>query len=186
MARTAVALALAGVVAVAASAMALAAGPPTAPLRDCNSRIETNRPYTGRVTADDVRLGPVILTRYPDWRRPLRTSASNPDPDDWPYILKAPVRLRAGTTATLAIAPEATDLAAILPGDTREWLSAVRFHACAPSKRAFAYTGKVGPFTGFGQVIGLKKPSVCVPIEVWLENRAAPVRRIVPVGRLHC
>jgi hypothetical protein len=162
------------------------AAPPDAPLQDCRARHESSQPYTSLTNANDVVFGPLILTRYLGWRKPLRASAGNPNPEEWPYVLKTPVRLRAGITATFAIAPAAADIAAILPSSTLEWLPAVRFRACAASKRAHAYTGTIGPITGFGQVIAIKRPSACVPIEVWLSNRVTPIRRVVPIGRPRC
>lgn len=169
-----------------ASAVGSAAAPPEAPLRDCGARHESSKPITDRVTANDVRVGPFVMIRYPEWRKPLRAYGANPQPEEWPYVLKAPVRLRAGATVTLAIAPAAADLVALLPSNSQEWLPAVRFRACASNRRAHAYKGTVGPITGFGLALGLKNPSACIPMEIWFENRATPLRRIVPIGRLRC
>jgi hypothetical protein len=185
-AKTLLTVALCGAAALVASAATHAVAPPEALMRDCSARYESNQPIVDRPTANDVRFGALVLTRYPEWRKPLKAYGANPEPEVWPYVLKAPVRLRAGTTATFAIAPAARNVAAILPSASREWVPAVRFRSCAANKRAHAYTGTVGPLTVFGQVIGLKKPSACVPIEVWLDGRATPIRRVVAIGRTRC
>jgi hypothetical protein len=161
---------------------ALATGdPPDAPLRDCASRGESNRPLSGRVGPNDIRFGPLILQRYPEWKKPLRASDA---PADWPYIVKAPVKLRAETAVTLTVAPEATGVAAFAHG--RDWVAAVRFEACFANQPAFAYRGTVGAITGFPLAVALKKRSACVPIEAWVDGRANPLRRLVPLGRRRC
>ena len=185
-ARRTVTLAIAGAAAFAGWTEGSLAAPPEAPLRGCGTRHESNQPLTDRVTNNDVRFGALFVTRYPEWRKPLRAFGANPDPDIWPYVLKMPVRLSAGRVATIAIAASATDRFALLPSNSREWLPAVRFKACASGTRAHAYNGTVGPFTGFGMSIGLKKPTGCVPIEVWLANQTSPIRRVVPIGRTRC
>jgi hypothetical protein len=52
--------------------------------------------------------------------------------------------------------------------------------------KAFAYRGTVGKFTGFPFAIGLKQRSACIPMQVWVEGREVPLRRVVPVGRGSC
>jgi hypothetical protein len=177
---------LGGIGALAASTAALAGGPPKGPLVGCRARQESNQPYSDRVSASEIRLGPLILTPYPFSRKPLTRSRSNPQPDEWPYVVKVGARVRAGQTVTLAIASRAVGLAAILPADTRKWVFAVRFHACAADTPAHAYSGSVGPVTGFGQVVAIKKPSACIPIEVWVAFRASPIRRVIAIGRPRC
>ena len=51
---------------------------------------------------------------------------------------------------------------------------------------AWAYAGTVGRYTGFPFAIGRVPRTACVPMEVWVEGQAAPIRRLVPFGRRSC
>jgi hypothetical protein len=157
------------------------AGPPEAAVRDCGSRGEGPAPISAALRPGDLRYGPVIVHPYPGWAKPLTTG--NPLAD-WPYVLKMPLKLHAGTTVTLAIAPAATAFAAL--SFEAQWVPAVRFEACRASQPAFAYKGKVGPVTSFPMAIALKRRSACVPLELWLEGRPLPLRRMLPIGRPRC
>ena len=147
-------------------------------LRDCRSRGETNAPIRLPHPAG-VRIGPLML--WPSIRNRQGGPSST---SEWPFFLKAPVVLPARSRVVLAIAPEAVGRAAFLHG--RRFVSAVRFHACAEHVRAWAYRGTVGKLTGFPFGVGLKGRSDCVPMEVWVDGRAEPFRRLVPVGRRSC
>ncbi len=107
-----------------------------------------------------------------------------PNGTEWPYILKAPVILAARTKLVLDVASEAHELAGFQHGG--RFVTAVRFEACRERQPAFAYAGTVGKYTGFPFAIGLKQRSACVPMEVWVDGRQAPFRRLVPVGRASC
>jgi hypothetical protein len=67
-------------------------------------------------------------------------------------------------------------------------VSSVRFEACRENVRAYpgAYKGTVGKYTGFPNGFGLARRSMCVPMEVWVEGRDTPIRRLVPFGRRRC
>ncbi len=150
--------------------------PPAAKLRDCGSRGEGNSPQ--KLPIGGVRLGPLII--WPSVR--LRQSGPGID-GPWPFIQKAPVVLPARAKVVLAVAPEAISQAAF---QHRGFVSAVRFEACREREPAFAYLGTVGKYTGFPFAIAIRRRSACIPMEVWIDGRATPLRRIIPVGRASC
>ena len=92
--------------------------------------------------------------------------------------------LRARTTLVLAIAPEAQHLAAFQ--HRGRFVPAIRFEACRERTPAWAYAGTVGRYTGFPFAIGRVSRSACVPMEVWVDGRATPFRRVVPIARATC
>ncbi len=153
---------------------------PTGELRDCRSRGEGGSPQRLPPVPGLVRLGPLVI--WPSVRTALGgpPSAAN----EWPYVVKAPVVLPARARVVLAIAPEATSLAAFQ--HRGRYVSAVRFEACREREPAWAYSGTVGRYTGFPFSIGVARRSACVPMELWVEGRAAPLRSVVPVGRRSC
>jgi hypothetical protein len=66
-------------------------------------------------------------------------------------------------------------------------LRVVRPFRCLPGAGAVrGYKGTVGRYTQFPFGFALKKPSACVPMEVWLDGEAVPRRLVVPVGRSSC
>lgn len=175
-------VALAVVVPAAASARAPSVDlqeAPAAELRDCRSRGE-GRSAQKLPTPPGVRLGPLVI--WPSVRIPLGGPPN--EANEWPYVVKAPIVLPARTRVVLAIAPEATSLAAFQHGG--RFVSAVRFEACRERVPAFAYRGTVGRYTGFPFAIGMKVQAACVPMEVWIDGRDTPIRRVVPVGRRSC
>ncbi len=164
------------------SAQAQSVGSQDAPvgeLRDCRSRGEGPSPQK-LPPAPGVRLGPLVI--WPSVRIPLGGPPN--EASEWPYVVKAPVVLAARSRVVLAIAPEATELAAFQHG--RRYVPAVRFQACRERVAAFAYRGTVGRYTGFPFAIGIATRSACVPMDLWIDGRAAPIRRVVPVGRRSC
>jgi hypothetical protein len=126
-----------------------------------------------------IRIGPLVF--WPSIRSP--GSGARPS-SEWPFVVKAPVVLPARTRLVLAVAPEAAGTAAFQHRGA--FVDAIRFAACSERVRAWAYDGTVGRFTGFPFSIGLKQRSACVPMEVWLDGRDLPIRRIVPVGHAGC
>ncbi len=148
---------------------------PVGELRDCASRGEGRSPQKPPVGG--VRLGPLVL--WPS----VRGRASRTEDEDWGYMVKAPVVLPARAEVVLAIAPGAASLASF---QHRGFVSAVRFEACREREPAFAYRGTVGKFTGFPFAIAITRRSACVPMDLWVDGRAAPLRRVVPVGRRSC
>jgi hypothetical protein len=156
-----------------------AEAPPDAQLRNCRSRAEGTAPTKMRVGRADLRIGPLVLGNV---RGPGGVgSTARPD---WPFVKKAPVLLPARARVVLAIAPEAATLAAFQ--DRSGWVSAVRFTACFERVRAYAYRGTVGSTTFFPFAIGLRQRAACVPMDLWVEGRSTPVRRVVPIGRRTC
>lgn len=151
---------------------------PVGELRDCRSRGEGRSPQKLPPTPG-VRIGPLVL--WPSIRIRQRGSGNG---TEWPFVLKAPVILPARTKVVLAIAPEAQGVAAFQHAGG--FVSAIRFQACRERVPAFAYAGTVGKLTGFPFAIGLKPRSACVPMEVWVDGRDKPYRRLVPVGRPAC
>jgi hypothetical protein len=162
----------------------IAASPPTAQrpvgeLRDCSSRGEGRSPQR-LPTHPGVRIGPLLL-----WPSVMLPPAADPaNGSEWPFVQKAPVILPARAKVVLAIAPEAQHLAAFQ--HRGRYVSAIRFEACRERTPAFAYRGTVGKYTGFPFAIGRVARSACVPMEVWVDGRATPVRRVVPIGRASC
>jgi hypothetical protein len=99
-------------------------------------------------------------------------------------VIKAPVVLPARTKVVLSIPAEAVGRAAFQ--HTGGYVTAVRFEACRENMRAFAYDGTVGKLTGFPFAIGLARRASCIPMEVRVDGRAQPFRRLVPIGRRAC
>ena len=165
--------------AVAACGAAVATGPPAiSELRGCKTRGEGRSPQKPP-PIPGVRLGPLVI-----WPSVRGRSGQTNNPD-WRYAVKAPVILPARAKVVLAIAPEAVSRAAF-QSHRHGYVPAVRFEACREREPAFAYRGTVGKLTGFPFAIGLTHKSDCVPMEVWLDGRATPIRRVVPVGRRSC
>jgi hypothetical protein len=156
-----------------------AEAPPEAGLRSCRSRAEGRRPIELAVRSVDVRIGPLVLGNVRSTR-----GVGRADGPDWPWVAKAPALLPARSRVVLAIAPEATELAAFQ--HESGWVSAVRFTACFERVRAFAYRGTVGRTTFFPFAVGLRRRAACVPMELWIDGRASPLRRVVPIGRRSC
>jgi hypothetical protein len=151
--------------------------PTTWELRDCRTRGESNSPQKAPVSPG-VRIGPLII--WPTVRMTGRTNNAT-----WMFAAKAPIVLPARTKVVLAIAPEAISRAAF-QSHRSGYVSAVRFEACREREPAFAYRGTVGKLTGFPFAIGLTQKSACIPMDVWIDGQATPIRRIVPVGRRSC
>ena len=127
-----------------------------------------------------VRFGPLLF--WPSIR--LRQTGPPNLASKWPYVLKVPVVLPARTKVVLAIAPAAVGRAGFQHAGG--YVSAIRFEACPENVRAFAYDGTVGKLTGFPFAIGLKRRSACIPMELRVDGRAAPIRRVIPIGRRAC
>jgi len=171
------------VAAVSVLASGVAAAQPTADrpvgeLRDCRSRGEGRSPQK-LPPIPGVRIGPLLF-----WPSIKTRQGNEPNGSEWPYILKAPVILPARTKLVLAIAPEAQGLAGFQ--HRGRYVSSIRFQACRERVPAWVYAGTVGTYTGFPFAIGLTQRSACVPMEVWVDGRADPIRRVVPMGRRSC
>jgi hypothetical protein len=151
---------------------------PVGELRDCRSRGEGRGPQKPP-PAGGVRIGPLLL--WPSIRgRPSRSPLAS----EWPLAIKAPVVLPARSKVVLAVAQDALGRAAFQHGG--RYVTAVRFEACRERVRAWSYDGTVGKLTGFPFAIGLTQRSACVPMEVWVDGRVSPIRRVVPLGRRSC
>ena len=171
---------LIGARAVLAAEGASTAEPPHSVLRNCASRGEIGRPAKARMTSNDVRIGPLVLEFV---RKP---TAPMPRGAEWPFTAKTPVLLRARSRVVLAIAPEAVTRAAFWHRGGRRFVPAVRFVACSERTRAWSYRGTVGPTTFFPFGIVTKERAACIPLELWVEGRSFPIRRLVPIGRRDC
>jgi hypothetical protein len=146
-------------------------------LRGCNTRGEGRSPQKPP-PGGGIRIGPLML--WPS----LGTSQPTIDPR-WRFVAKAPVVLPARKKVILTVAPAAARRAAF-QSNRHGYVHAVRFEACRESQPAFAYDGTVGKLTGFPFAIGLARKSACVPLEVWVDRRARPFRRVVAIGRRSC
>jgi len=125
-----------------------------------------------------VHIGPLVI-----WPTVRMAGPTHREP--WPYAAKAPIVLPARMKVVLAIAPEAAQLAA-LSSHRGGFVQAVRFEACREREPARVYRGTVGKRTGFPFAFYLKKPSACVPMDVWVDGMETPIREVVPVGRNDC
>jgi hypothetical protein len=163
----------------AVTTAALAARPTSWELRDCRTRGEGASPRQPPA-AEGVRIGPLVI--WPSVRRP---ASSTGDPV-WPFQVKAPVVLAAGSRVVLTIASEAASTAAFQRTSRQGYATSVRFEACSAGARAHAYDGTVGKLTGFPFAIGLTRRSACIPLELWIDGQVAPLRRTIPVGRSSC
>lgn len=177
-------IALAAALILAAASMARASETPPAPeaFRPCGSRGDSSKPQALPTPAGE-RIGPLVI--WPSIRSHVEPYGTNKSP--WAFYAKAPIVLPARTKITLAVPPEATHLIGFqAAGGT--WVSSVRFEACRENIRAYprAYNGTVGKYTGFPFGFGLARRSMCVPLDVWVEGRATPIRRLIPVGRRTC
>jgi hypothetical protein len=175
--------ALAALLALTASSTAGVRDTPPIPgaSRPCGSRGDGGKPQE-LPSPVGARLGSLVI--WPSIRN--RVEKRGPG-DEWAFSVKAPIVLPARSRVTLAVAPEATRLVGFEAGDGT-WVSSIRFEACRASVRAFpgAYDGRVGGYTGFPFSFGLARRAMCVPLEVWLEGRTTPIRRLVPLGRRTC
>jgi hypothetical protein len=145
------------------------------------SRGDSSKPQALPTTVG-ARLGPLVI--WPS----IRTRVQDYGPNtEWAYYAKAPIVLPARMKVTLAVPADATHLIGFQSAGG-SWVSSVRFEACRESVRAFpgAYNGTVGKYTGFPFGFGLARRSMCVPLEVWLDGRTTPIRRLIPVGRRTC
>lgn len=154
-----------------------AEAPPDTQLRDCRSRAEGTAPIEMQVESTAIRIGPLVLGN-------VRNRSTPTGQPEWPFAMKTPVLLPARARVVLAIAPEALALAAFQ--HRNEWVSAIRFTACFERVKAYAYRGTVGATTFFPLGMGLRQRSACIPLNLWIEGRSSPVRRIVPLGRRSC
>jgi hypothetical protein len=157
-------------------------GPPSPEAsRPCGSRGDGSKPQE-LPSPVGARIGSLVI--WPSIRNQVEKYGTG---DEWAFSVKAPIVLPARSKVTLAVAPEATSLVGLQAGGGK-WASAIRFEACRENVRAFpgAYKGTVGRYTGFPFGFGLARRSMCVPLEVWLEGRTTPIRRLVPFGRRAC
>jgi hypothetical protein len=183
--RTAPALVLAA--AAAATVAASAAGAisqgerPVDEVRGCGTRGDGNAPQ--KLPVGGVRIGPLVI--WPS----VRTRVERATNGSWAYYVKAPVVLPARTKVVLSVAPQARHLVGFQSRTrTTEGVTAIRFEACKESEPSFprAYRGTVGKYTGFPFGFWLARRSACIPLEVWIDGRAEPIRRLVPFGRRSC
>lgn len=156
-----------------------ATAPETSELRGCRSRGEGTKPQQLPATPG-VRLGPLVI--WPTVRTSVDPTTSS---DPWRFYVKAPIVLGARVRAVLAVAPEATGLVG-MQGRGGGWVSAIRFQACRERTPAWTYDGTVGKHTGFPFGFGLARRSACIPMELWIDGQATPIRRLVPFGRRSC
>jgi hypothetical protein len=165
--------------AAAAATAAAAEAPPPDSVRGCSSRGDSNRPQR-LPSPPGVRIGPLVI--WPS----VRTRVEPYGPAPWRFFVKAPIVLPARQKVVLAVAEEGAGLVELAAGGT--WVRSVRFEACAESVRAFprAHRGTVGRYTGFPFGFRLARRAACVSLEVWVDGRDTPFRRLVPFGRRSC
>lgn len=180
---------LVAVCALAASGAVVAAvaqEPPTAEaVLDCHNRHETGKPRRTLVEPGDLQIGPVAFRAL---GRKIRSLAD--DRFGRIYIVKSPILVRAGAPVVVAIASHAQSRASLLlPGPYPRQVSgggnAIRFEPCPRNQQAISHAGTIGVATELAAGFVIARPS-CVPVEVWVDGRSAPVRRTLPFGRVRC
>jgi hypothetical protein len=178
----AVCFAFAGVLALTTPSVAGVRDVPPNPesVRPCSSRGDSSKPQE-LPSPVGARIGPLVI--WPSIRTRVQAAGTG---SEWAFYVKAPIVLPARSNVTLAVSPEATHLIGFQTA--RAWVSSVRFEACRENVRAYpgAYNGTVGRYTGFPFGFGLARRSMCVTLEVWVEGRTTPFRRVVPFGRHDC
>jgi hypothetical protein len=105
------------------------------------------------------------------------------------YFAKAGAVVRAGAPVTISIVPADRDVAALVyvhgtGQGLRLGVPVVRLVPCAPSTKAFAYKGTVGPFTYFPGGFVVKRPT-CVTVVVTSPTSKA-IRRKISLGAGTC
>lgn len=163
------------------------AGPPPAPVRGCASRVEGTGPPRSFAQPGDVVIGPVAFLGLQHLADPAELAQFR---SGNLYLVKSPVGVRAGRRVTAVIGPSARDrvslsFAARSPQSVADGNWAVTFQACRWSTRAFSYPGSVGLKTSFNGGFILAEPG-CVPLQVWVRGRAAPLRRTISFGAGDC
>ena len=157
-----------------------------APLRDCGSRAEGDRPPEMASRPGDVVVGPFAFAGL---ERVATRRGLERQRDGTGYGVKAGAALLAGTQATLVIARHArgwVSLAYATPAvrEVSDGDPAVRFRACPADQPAFSNAGPVGITTGFAGGFILSRPG-CVPLEVHVAGRRT-MRASVPFGVGRC
>jgi hypothetical protein len=155
------------------------------PTRDCSTRAEPSR---GRLAFDhrrDLVIGPIAFSglRSTDPRTVSR--------HDGVFSRKSAVKIRAGHAVTLVV-PEAVRsrlwLAYARPGSFRDpgiRSSQTRLEPCPPDTPGFRPGTTVGRVTGFSGGFVFARRG-CYPLEVWVDGRAEPLRRTIPLGAVRC
>jgi hypothetical protein len=124
----------------------------------------------------DVVAGPIAFTGLarvadPAAFKRLRTHGV--------YAVKAAARVRADRVGA-SLAYTGSRVRSVADG-----VPAVRFEACPANVPAFSYDGMVGPWTGFNGGFLVSRP-VCLPVQVWVEGRRAPTRKLLSFGKGRC
>jgi hypothetical protein len=106
------------------------------------------------------------------------------------YVVKAAARVRANRVVTLVVPTAYRARASLSYAGSRlrsvaDGVPAVRFEACAPNEPAFSYRGTVEPWTAFNGGFLVSRP-LCLPIEVWVDGRRAPTRKLLSFGKGRC
>lgn len=160
------------------------------PSRDCSTHVEGRLPPHWR--SDSVVAGPVAL--YP--ARLLRRE-SNPNPGARFVDEKTLVVVRAKQEGTLAV-PQAYRRRASLdyerdvarqrrsgPVKLADGVSSVRFVACRPDARPLSPGHRLDRETQFNGGI-VTKWGHCLPLDVFVRGRAAPLRAVISFGAGRC
>jgi hypothetical protein len=199
MSRTQIALALAISVLVAVAALALVAGgdestpgdgddaaaaaePEPETVRHCRTNVGVGEPGSRKRA---VVAGPLALLLSTD-RSPKHFRPDAP--------VKAIVVVRAGASVTLAVPEAERERLSLLydfgPGPRRDFrlsdgTSSVRFNPCPRSGAEYTgpggYVHETGRETSFNGGFFVRDAH-CAAIEVWIEGRATPIRRWLPLG----
>jgi hypothetical protein len=175
----------------AGSAAAAVRADSRVPVRGCSERGEVS---TGAVRTfaypADVVAGRVAFRGLK--RFAARTSVTRSvvgSGKDRMYFVKAGAVVRAGAPVTISIVPPDRAVAALvfvrgLGQGLKTGYPVERLQPCAPSTKASAYSGRVGPLTSFPGGFVVKRPA-CVTIVV-TSPAHEPLRRVLSLGAGTC
>jgi hypothetical protein len=172
---------------IAAAGRSHASSSPPALVRSCDTRVEGGAPPTRFAGPTDVVAGPIAFTGL---ARVADPGAFRRSRMHGVYVVKAAARVRAGQVVTLVVPPGYRTRASLSYSRSRlrsvsDGVSAVRFEACPSNEPAFSYRGTVGAWTGFNGGFLVSRP-LCLPVEVWVEGRQTPLRKLLSFGKGRC
>jgi hypothetical protein len=154
-----------------------------APVRDCQSRGEGQRPIRRLVSPGDLQVGPVAFTGLARVAEPRGLDRLGTR-DDGRILLKTPLKVRAGRVVTVSVKPlgsAGVGLTFVRDAPLDTGVPAVKFFACDKDQRAFSYDGTVGPVTSFPGGFTLSEPQ-CAVLRVRLRGHRFVYSRLVSFG----
>ena len=167
--------------------------------RRCNSRVESGNFVDGLPAffRRQIRAGPLVLVARNYTSSPASSFMHVPNRPQRYYPQKLLVLVRAGASVVLAVAWSERNHVGLLY-DPSKWGRpygvgfavadgdrAVRFRACAATKKNFQGDGVVGKWTEFNGGV-IVAGARCAAFDVYRTGRTEPSRRVVSFGRGEC